>query len=161
FLAGDDVVEVADGEPFHLDAPLPGVGEALDAVRREDEVEIERPVLELHEVLAALDLRGLLVGQFEAELAQGGDDRTAVLRALLHEEIRVLRGVGEAEEDGAGLADEEIPDALARERVADLLGLAVLKRAHTPASPAGSPRTSGGSRRSCRRRGTARRRAPA
>ena len=45
--------------------------------------------------------------------------------------------------------------------VTDLLGLPVLKRAHIPASPAGSPRTSGGNRRSCRRRETARRRAPA
>src|SRR5262245_59434528 len=93
FLAGDDVVELADGEALDLYAPPPGVGEALDAVRREDEVEVERPVLELHEILAALDLSRLLVVEGETELAQGGDDGPAVVRALLDEEVGVLGGV--------------------------------------------------------------------
>jgi hypothetical protein len=32
---------MADGEAFDLNAPPPGVLETLDAVRREDEVEVE------------------------------------------------------------------------------------------------------------------------
>ena len=55
-LAGNDVVQMADGETLDLDAPLPGVFEALDPIRREDQVQIERPVFELDKVLAALDL---------------------------------------------------------------------------------------------------------
>ena len=58
------------GNPSDLDVALPRVLETLDAIRREDQVQIERTVLELHEVLAAPDLGRLLVGQLEAELAQ-------------------------------------------------------------------------------------------
>src|SRR4051812_2218097 len=152
---------MTDGEAFDFDAPPPGVRETLDAVRREDQVEVERPVLELYEILAAFDLCRLLVVEGETQLAQRGHDGPAVVGTLLHEEVGVLSGVGEAEQNGAGLADEEIARAMAGESVADLLSLPVLKRAHIPASPAGSPRTSGGSRRSCRKRETARRPGPA
>ena len=34
FLARDDVVDVADGEPFDVDAPRPSLGEALDTIGR-------------------------------------------------------------------------------------------------------------------------------
>src|SRR5258708_4051049 len=141
--------------------PPPGVCEALDTVWREDEVEVEGSVLELHEILAGLDLCRLLVVKAKAQLVQSGDDGPAVVRTLLHEEVGILSGVREAEQNRAGLADEEIAHAVAGESVTNLLGLPVLKRAHTPASPAGFPHTSGGSRRSCRRRETTRRRAPA
>src|SRR5207244_438503 len=49
-LARDDVVEVAHGETFDVDVAPPGVLEALDAVRGEDQVEVEGAVLELDEV---------------------------------------------------------------------------------------------------------------
>lgn len=57
FFAGDDVVWVAGVEAFDLHATARGVCEALDAIWCEDEVQVERPVLELHEILAALALR--------------------------------------------------------------------------------------------------------
>ena len=45
FLARDDVVDVADGEPFDVDAPRPSLGEALDTIGRVDDVHVKRPVL--------------------------------------------------------------------------------------------------------------------
>ena len=44
-LARDDVVDVADGEPFDVDAPRPSLGEALDTIGRVDDVHVKRPVL--------------------------------------------------------------------------------------------------------------------
>ena len=73
FLAADDVVRMADREALHLDPAPPRVVERLDPVRREDEVEVERTVSELDEVLAAADLVRLRLRQVEAQLAQGGD----------------------------------------------------------------------------------------
>ena len=52
----DDVVDMADGETFDLDAPPPGVLETFNTVGSEHQVEVERSVLQLHEVLAAFDL---------------------------------------------------------------------------------------------------------
>jgi hypothetical protein len=74
--------------------------------RRKDQIQVERPVLQLHEVLAALDLLGLFLGQCEAELFQRGDEAAAVVRGLLDKQVGILRGVGEAEQDGAGLPEE-------------------------------------------------------
>ena len=59
-FAGDDVVDVADRKPFHLDVPLPGVVESFDAVGSEDQINVERASLDLHEILAAFDLRDLI-----------------------------------------------------------------------------------------------------
>src|SRR5262249_55721083 len=132
------------------------------AVRGEDEIEIERTVPELDEVLAPLDLRCLRVLQHEAELAERRDQGASVRDGFLDEDVGVLGGVREAVEDRARLADEQIPDAVAREGVADLLCLGVVKsRGHIPATRGGSPRTTAGTRPSFRRSGTARRRGPA
>jgi hypothetical protein len=46
---------VAHWKTLHLDTPVPGVLEVLDAVVCEHQVKIERAVLELDEVLAALE----------------------------------------------------------------------------------------------------------
>lgn len=142
---------MTDRKPLDVDPPTPSIVEALDAVRCEDQVEVERAVLELHEVLASRNLPGLLDIEREPQFSQRGDDCATVLGALLHEKIGVLGGVGEAEQNGARFADEEIPHVVMREDVADFLGLPVLKRAHSPANPGGCLRTSGDSRRSCRR----------
>ena len=57
FLAANDVVRMAHRRPLDLDVPGPRFLERLDTV--EHEVEVERPVLELDEVLAAPYLLGL------------------------------------------------------------------------------------------------------
>ncbi len=58
-LARDDVGRMAHRKPFNIDPSLPGILEPFDAIRGEYEIEIEGAVLELDEVLAALDLRTL------------------------------------------------------------------------------------------------------
>ena len=107
------------------------------------------------------DFLYLLGGQVEAELRKGRCDRLTVSWCAFDEEIGVLGRVREAEEDGARLSDEEVPHAVARERVSDFLGLPVLKRAHTRASPVGSLRTSACTLPSSRRREMANHREPA
>jgi len=151
-------VRMANREPLHLHSPLPGVFEAFDAVGREDEVEVERAVLELYEVLAPDDLLPLGRREVEPQLEEGGDQRRAVGRIPGDEDVRILCRVGEAEQDGARLAEEQVAHAVLRERIADLLGLAILKRGHNPASPAGSPRTTAGTPRSSPTSGRSRRR---
>src|ERR1041385_2507634 len=44
-LAGNDVVEVANGKSFDFHPPAPRVGEPFDPVRSEDQVQIKRTVL--------------------------------------------------------------------------------------------------------------------
>src|SRR2546422_2137313 len=112
-LAGDDVVNVADGEPLDLDMPAPRLLERLDAVGSEDEVQVEGAVLQLNEVLAALDLRRLLVRQLEADFSERENQGPAVRLALLDEQVRVLRRVGETQQDGTGLAQEQVVDVVA------------------------------------------------
>jgi len=156
-LAGDDVVGVAHGEPLDVDTSGPCIREPLDAVRREDEVEVERTVLELDEVLSPEDLGRLGIGEGESQLADCGDQRRAVLGVAFDEQLGVLRRVWKPEEDGPRLADEEVPNAMTGESVADFLRLSVLKRGHNPATPGVRPRTTPGSHPSCRTRETARR----
>jgi hypothetical protein len=48
-FAGDDVVNVADGKAFLFHPPPPRVLESFDAVRRENQVQIERSVSELQD----------------------------------------------------------------------------------------------------------------
>src|SRR5262249_50899182 len=67
FFARDDVVEMTDRKAFDLNFPLPRILEPFDAIRGKNEVEIERAVLELHKILAPLDMFGLLISEREAE----------------------------------------------------------------------------------------------
>src|SRR4051794_34720827 len=121
------------GEAFDLDVPLPRVRECLDPIRREDQVQIKRPILELDEILAATDLLCLRIREPKAELAQGLHHRRAVLAGLLDEDIRVLRSVREAQQDRPGLAEKHVPYAMTSKDVADLLRLGILKaRGHIP-----------------------------
>jgi len=59
---------VSRPESTHFDAPPPGFFQALDAVGSEDQIEIERAVLQLDEILAAADLRRLFVRQIEPQV---------------------------------------------------------------------------------------------
>ena len=61
---------MADRETLDLDVAAPGTFERLDPVRGEDEIDVEGAVLQLNEVLAALDLGRLRLGQCEAEFAR-------------------------------------------------------------------------------------------
>ena len=115
------------------------------------------PFFELHEILAPLDLRNLLAGQREADLAEGRHDCAAILRRTFDKQVGVLGRVREAQQDRAGLADKQVRTAVRPECVADFLGLAILKRAHIPTNREDSLRTSGDSPPSCRTPGTPRR----
>src|SRR5207245_1407735 len=84
-------------------------------------------------------------GTSEAQIGQGGDGGRAIGWGFLDEQVGILGRVREAKEDGAGFSDEQIPDSMPGENVANLLGLPILKRGHNPANRAGSARTSGGS----------------
>src|SRR5258708_6730929 len=144
-LARDDVVGMAHGKPFHVDAPAPCVLEAFDAVRSEYEIEVEGTRPELHEVFTALDFFRFGVGEREGQLAQGRDGGAPISWRLCEEDIRVLRRVGISEKDRARFSDEEIADAAACECVANLEGLAVFKRGHNRATRAACARPTRGS----------------
>jgi hypothetical protein len=160
-LAGDDVVEMADREPGDLDPPLPGILERLDAVRRENQIKVERTILELHEVFTAQNLRRLLVGKPETKFPQRGHDGRAVVRRAIHKHDGILHRIGKPQQDRTGLPDEQILGPLPRKGVSNLLGLTILKRGHNRAIPAGSLRTSGDSLPLGRTTGTTRRQGPA
>src|SRR5262245_15373929 len=98
-LAGNDVIEAAHGKALDVHVASPGLIEGLDSVRRENQVEVEWAVLQLNEVLAPADLRDLLGGQAKPELDERVGDRRAVRRILLDEQIGILRGIRETEED--------------------------------------------------------------
>ena len=100
------------GAPVDLRSPTPRVLEPFDAVWREDEVNVERAVLQLDEVFAAPDLGGLLGCQFKAQLLQGMDRGGPIAWRLLHVEVGVLCGVGKAVEDRSRLAQEQVGDAV-------------------------------------------------
>src|SRR5215207_1241554 len=101
-LAGNDVVRMANGESLDLYAPIPRMCKTLDSVGSEDQVHIERAVLQLHEVLAAFDFLRLNLGQREAELAKSMGHTPAVFIRLQREDVNVLRGVRKPQENRGG-----------------------------------------------------------
>jgi hypothetical protein len=111
FFAGDDVAQVRHGEDVFMHGSRFCLGEALDAVGGEDEIEIEGAVLELDEVLASDDFRLGVVVENEAQFQEGFDHALAVLDGFGGEDIHVLRGAWVAEKDGGTLADEEVINA--------------------------------------------------
>jgi len=87
---------VANRKAIDVDATVPGLAEGLDAVGREHEIEVERPVLQLNEILAALEIGDLGRREGKAELGEGGGDCFTVGWRLLDEQIRILGRVGKA-----------------------------------------------------------------
>ena len=63
------VVGVASRKPFDFHSATPRLGEGLDSVGGEHEIDVEGAVSELDEVLAPADLVRLRLGQLEAQLA--------------------------------------------------------------------------------------------
>ena len=59
-FAGDDVVDTANTKPFNLLVAAPSVFEAFDAIRRENQIDVERAILELDKVFAAFNISRLL-----------------------------------------------------------------------------------------------------
>jgi len=52
FLAGDNVVRMADGKPFYVNTTFPGFRKMFNPIGRKDQIEIEGAILELYEILA-------------------------------------------------------------------------------------------------------------
>ena len=80
---------MADRETFHNNASLPRVLEAFDAVRREDQVQIERPVLELNEILTSPDFGFLVLGESKAEVIKRNDCGLAICQGPLGKPSRI------------------------------------------------------------------------
>src|SRR5262245_15728742 len=66
------------GKSFDIDPSLPGVFKPLDTIRRKHQIEIKGSVLELDEILPALNLRMLRIGEIEAQLSESDNDRGSV-----------------------------------------------------------------------------------
>src|SRR5438105_11874218 len=139
---------MAHGKPFDVDLSVPSVFKSLNAVGSENQIQVERPILELDEVLAPNDLSRLLLGQCETKLSQCVDERRAVLRITLNEDVGVLSRVWKTQQYRAGLPDEKIPHLVTGQCVPDFLRLSIFKFGHSRASPEGFPHTTGHIRRS-------------
>src|SRR5438128_10958723 len=122
----------------------PRILEPFDTVRCKDNVEVERAVLELHEILAAQNLGRLLVRECKAQFAQGRHQGPTILESLFHKKIGILSRVGKSKKNRAGFADEQVSDPVLSEPVSNLQRLAVFKRGHNPTNQANSLRTSAG-----------------
>jgi len=129
-LAGDDIVQMANGETFYFDAPAPGILEIVDAIRRKDKIKIEGAVLQLNEILSPKHL--LLFGRRkrESQLAQGHSEPGTVFQSLIDIEIRILGGVRVAEKDRARFAEKKIPHFVGRKHNLNLLSLTIFKGRH-------------------------------
>ena len=55
-LARDDVIQMAYRESLDINATAPGIAEALNAVGRENQIEIKGAVFQLDEVFATLNV---------------------------------------------------------------------------------------------------------
>ena len=152
-----NVVDVANRKALHFDTAAPGVIEGLDAIRSENQIQVEGTILELDEILAAPDLTGLLLGQAKAKVGERIHQSCAVCAGFFDEEVGILGSVGVPEQDRSGLADEEIAHAPTVESRVDFLGLPILKRGHSRAILADCFRTIGGTRPSCQTSDTAHR----
>src|SRR5262245_38255646 len=153
---------MADTQALDLHRALVRFRKRLDAVGCEDQVQVERSRADLDEVLATEDLVLLGLGQREPKVAERLDECATVVRRLVHEEICILRGIGEAQQDGSALAEKEGAHSSTCEGLADLARLPVLKRpGHSLARTGGFAHTTGGSRPWFRTREIALRRGPA
>lgn len=70
-FAVDHVADRADAEPADVACASAGVFVPLDAVGREDELEVERAFPQLDAVAAMADVGGFGVAELEVQLAQG------------------------------------------------------------------------------------------
>src|ERR1019366_8539829 len=83
-----------------------GGGKILNAVRRENQIHVEWPVLDLHEILAARDGVFQLAVDFKTHAAQRGDNPRAVRRRFFGKHLHFLRTGRITQQDRRALADK-------------------------------------------------------
>jgi len=113
---------MADRKPLDFEVAGTSVLKGFDAVRRKDKDEDERTVPKLNEVLAARDFRLLFRAQGKTHLPERKRQCGSILRRFLHKEIGVLCRVWEPENNGAGLTQKEIFNAVVGQCRVDFLG---------------------------------------
>src|SRR5438477_433553 len=118
---------------FDLNVPLPRVFELLNPVWREDQVKVERAVLQLNEILPAPYLFFLACGQLEPDLFKCKDNRCPVLRRSCNEHVRILGRIREAKQNCTRLANEQIMHPSNTESIPYSKSLLVVKCGHSQA----------------------------
>ncbi len=83
---------------IEFDATIPCIIETFDAIGRENQIEIERSVLQLHEVFSSNDVADLDVIEIKTQVAKSCDDRVSVRFGLGNEDVSILGGVRIAEQ---------------------------------------------------------------
>ncbi|MBI1852827.1 MAG: hypothetical protein HYR85_21000 [Planctomycetes bacterium] len=156
-FAGDNVVEVTDRKAVDVEMAAPGILESLERARCEHEIEIERSVSQLDEILATFDFMRLVFGQRKPRSRRAGGSAWQLVgeRSTNQSASWVVLG-----------KPSRIAPALPMKRtgrwdVANLQRLAVFKRGHSQANPASFSRTIAGTAPLCRTRETSRRPRPA
>lgn len=79
-FARDDVINVANGKTLDFYPSAPRILESLDPVWSKYQINIKWPVLKLDEILASLNLSGLVVSESKSQLSQRLDKRSPVLK---------------------------------------------------------------------------------
>jgi hypothetical protein len=92
-FACNDIVDVTDGKAFDIDVPSPRIFKTFDAIGCEDQIEVERAVFELHEILAAPNFCRLFISQRKPQLPQSLDYGSTVCRGFFDKEIGILGGI--------------------------------------------------------------------
>ena len=159
-FALDYVFDRADPVSVDLLRSLASILVVLDSIRGVHDVYVERTRSDLDEIFSSFDLLDLLGVERETELAERAHQPPPVRRRAFDEEVGILRRVGEPLHDGRHLPDQQVLDVVAGERIAQPFQITVVDRFHSPATPADSRCTSGGSRPCSRMPGTARRPSP-
>ena len=144
FLAPNDVVDVANGKALNDHSALESILKAFNPVGSEHQVKVKRTFSKLDKILPSKNLVLLPVVQGEPQLPQGRKKCPAVLRGLLHEEVRVLSGVGEPKDDRSRFSQKQVLDTMTRKSAGDVLSKPVAKgHDRNQARKEGWPRTSG------------------
>jgi len=107
--------------------------ESFDAIRREDQVQIEGAVSELNEILALPNLLLFLLGQPETQFQKGANQFAAVRGLLLHIKTDILGGVRISQQDCPGSSEEQVLYAAILEDTAKLLSVLEFKDCHVRA----------------------------
>src|ERR1035438_9334922 len=129
-FAPHDVIDIRDREAMLFDAPLPRIVKPFDTIGRKYQVQIERAVSELNEILTPANLLLFFFGEPEANLHQGTNQIPAVGGLLLHIEIDILSGVRKPQQYGPRLAKEQVLYAVMLADTAKLLCVLEFKDRH-------------------------------
>ena len=143
-LARNHVIQMTDRKSLDLDVATPRILEMLDSIGRKHEVHVKGPALELDKSFALFDICGLLICKRKSKLPEGRHEGSAIGWRSLGENVRILGGIGESEQNRRGFPKEEVPHTVPSEGIPDLLSLPIVKRGHSRARTAGSLHTSDG-----------------